>query len=104
VITALVIRRFNCKENGTAGNVEVAGLVDLPVLPPHGVTLVLRGWYGRGERRDGASVVMARLKACPSPRPAGVYPVPFEIRTSTEPGSRFERVLDEPGWKRLQEA
>jgi hypothetical protein len=43
---------------------------------------------------------MARLKAWPSPRPAGVYPVPFEIRTSTEPGARLERVLDKPGCKR----
>jgi hypothetical protein len=98
VITALVIRRFNCKENGTSVNVEVAGLVDLPMLPPNGVMLCFED--GTGE----ASVVMTRLKAWPSPRPPGVYPTPFEIRTSTEPGSRLERVLDEPSWKRLQEA
>jgi hypothetical protein len=98
MITALIVRRFNVKENGTAINVEVAGLVDLPVLPPHGVVLDFQD--GTGE----AHVVVARIKAWPSPRPPGVYPVPYEIRTSTEPGSRLERVLDEPGWKRLQEA
>ena len=100
MITALVVRRFNVKQDdGTASNVEVEGFVDLdlPTPPPHGVTLVFKD--GTGE----ATIVVSRVDAWASPHPAGVGHA-YEIRTSTEPGSRLQRVLNEPAWKRRQEA
>ena len=41
-----------------------------------------------------------RLRAWPSPRPPGVYPVAVEIRTGAEPGARLEPALA-AGWTKV---
>jgi hypothetical protein len=87
VISALVVRRFNVKTPGAAHVVEAARLLDLPMLPPHGYVLAFED--GSGE----AGVAGMRLRAWPSPRPPGVYPVAVEIRTGAEPAERLEDAL-----------
>lgn len=91
VIAALCVRRFNVKTNGIAHVVEAARLLDLPFPPPHGYVLCFED--GSGE----AGVAAMRLRAWPSPRPPGVYPVSAEIRTATEPGERLATALA-AGW------
>ena len=97
MIAALVVRRFNVKTNGTAHVVEVARLLDLPFPPPHGYVLAFED--GSGE----AGVAGMRLRAWPSPRAPGVYPVGVEIRTGAEPAERLEGVLA-AGWTKLEAA
>ena len=96
MISALCIRRFNVKANGTAANVEAACLLDLPAVPHNGVTLVFP---------DGttAGVNGVLMRSAFSPRPPGVYPVGLEIKTGTEPGERLEAALA-AGWAPLEPA
>lgn len=97
MISALVVRRFHVKTNGTAHVVEAARLLDLPMLPPHGYLLCFED--GSGE----AGVAGMRLRAWPSPRPPGVYPVAVEIRTGAEHAARLEAALA-AGWTTLGKA
>jgi hypothetical protein len=95
VIAALVVRRFTVKTNGAASVVEAARLLDLPMLPPHGYVLCFED--GSGE----AGVAAMRLRAWPSPRPPGIYPVAVEIRTGAEPAERLEGAVL-AGWTKLE--
>jgi hypothetical protein len=96
VVQALVIRRFNVKTNGTAHVVEAARQLDLPILPPHGYVLAFED--GSGE----AGVAGMRLRAWPSPRPPGVYPVPVEIRTGAELAGRLGNAPT-AGWTKVEQ-
>ena len=91
MISVLVVRRF--KTHGPS--IEVARVLDLPSLPLHGYQLVFED--GSGE----AGVAAMRMRAWPSPRDPGVYPVAVEIRTGTEPVERLEPALL-AGWTRLE--
>jgi hypothetical protein len=95
MIQALVVRRFNVKANGAAHVVEAARLLDLPMLPPHGYVLCFED--GSGE----AGISGMRLRAWPSPRSTGVYPVAVEIRTGAEPGDRLDAALT-AGWTKIE--
>lgn len=94
MIQALVIRRFNVKANGTAANVEAAGLLDLPSIPHNGVTLAFPDGTTAGVR----GVLM---RCAYSPRETGLHPPALEVRTATEPGERLAAVLA-AGWKALE--
>ena len=95
MIAARVVRRFNVREKGTAKLVELARVVDVPAVPPHGTVLMF-------EDGTEAGVAATRMLTWASPRAPGVYPASLEIKTATEPGGRLEAAR-KAGWAGVEE-
>jgi hypothetical protein len=92
-VSALVVRRFNTKADGTAALVERARTLELPCAPGHGNLI---------DPADGTGemvVSFVRLQAARSSE-LGVQPPRVMVQTKTEPGSGLEAAV-KAGWARL---